>query len=162
MTLANYPTTKIITYYALLGGMVGGLVFAVVLGIMLLIEQIQTQAFRTDLSAISDFVTGFGGILIASFIVGFLPALLTGIIISLKRICLITLRNYLQIAVIGFLVSLPILGIIVGIMGNWSNGLSGFHFNLILDNVLTILGFSCIGAVSSVIVGKFVLPKDSQ
>lgn len=159
MDIKSYPTKKVILTYSLLGGLVGGLIYSLAVGSVLLVEQVLHQSFKTDTTAFMDVLFGFAGILMVSFIVGFIPALLTGISIAIKKIRLIKKLAYLRLALIGFLATVPISTVLILLIAMWSNGLSRLTPSLITENILTILVVSSIGGLSSVIVGKLVLPK---
>lgn len=159
MDIKSYPTKKVILTYSLLGGLVGGLIYSLAVGSVLLVEQVLHQSFKTDTTAFMDVLFGFAGILMVSFIVGFIPALLTGISIAIKKIRLIKKLAYLRLALIGFLATVPISTVLILLIAMWSNGLSRLTPSLITENILTILVVSSIGGLSSIIIGRFVLPK---
>ena len=158
-TTDNYPTGKVIVAYSLLGGIVGGLIVVLIMGSALLFEQLQHHNFKTDMTAFVDLLFGFAGILMVSFFVGLLPALFASLAITAKRIRLVNKFAYFQIALSGFLATLPVCSILIGFMVAWSNGSSDISLTDVFKNLLTVLEFCGIGALSSLIVGKFVLPK---
>lgn len=147
MFISNYPTKKVVFAYTLIGGAIGGTLIALWL-ISIII------AFDSDfLELAKDFIIW----ILMGAVIGFLPALITSVIISLKRIRLLHLRNYLQISLIGYVTTFPLLVLIDVLMINWLNELTGYHLKL--NDLIWCLEFSLVGAISSVIVGKIFLPK---
>lgn len=143
-TTDNYPTGKILTCYALFGGLMGGALFCIGTGLFLGIEQLTNHTFRTDLTAFKDVGIGFTVIMLASWLLGLIPAFFTGFILAKT----FTKQQIIKPFFIGAILSFLFFFLIFGLLA--SDVLRGLTSGLI---------FALIGGLSSVIVGKFVLPK---
>lgn len=144
MNNQKYPTVKVILGYALLGGIVGG--FPLLPFIILSILE--------DLSNIRVL---FG--LVFPFVVGFIPALITGIVLAYFKIAIKNKIDYFKPFWIGFGVtylcfaSIPIVWMFFGDINNEA-------LLYLIWNLAGYLLLALIGGVSSVILAKFLLPKN--
>ncbi len=124
----KYPTFFVITYYALMGGGCGGFVLGI-FGALMSISKLKLLAL------IIPFFIGACGVF-----VGFIPALLTGIIIAKLKIR----ENGFNVAIIGYLVS----------------SLFGLFFSKEFDVFMSSFGLT--GAISAYLVGLIALPKSTN
>lgn len=143
----KYPTLKVITTYTLLGGIVGGM--------PLLIFAVLAFFFY-------DFV-GKNQILPFIFVVwaiGFVPALLTGIILAYFKIKILQSDDYFKTFWIGFGVTF-IYWLIINIESTFYTfyKLNENLFSGIVSVIFSHLVFALIGGISSTILAKFLLPK---
>lgn len=150
MDVQTYPTKRVLLSYALLGGLVGGLLFCIGTGFYLGFEQLTEQTFRTDLRALKDLIVGFLMIMVACWLVGLVPAFLTGLVLSETRTHWQIVKPFMIGAIITFT-----LVFLVYTFG-FSNPLNQ---DMILGNLTFSALLAVIGGLSSVIVGKFILPK---
>ncbi len=135
----GYPTTSVIFIYAFGGGAVGGFFIGLLWGIELFLQELSTISI-VELIIIPFSAMFFG------FFLGLIPALLTGIILAKKQFMIKEKMDYLEIAFFGFLIS------IIYVFPSLSSS----------DTFLSLFSVGLIGAISAVIVGKWVLPKEDK
>lgn len=145
----------LILVFSLYGGIVGGLIFALGMIPMILLD-------------VGFSITGIGMILLLSalfgWIFGFIPALITGLSIVIAR-------NYFHIVelnkkvLFGFGFFITILLIILASLvitifdGSLLYRIQNSSIGDILSGIFGTLAFGGIGGLSSLILGKFVLPR---
>ncbi|OPH38962.1 hypothetical protein [Moraxella equi] len=149
-----YPKEKVILLFILLGGAVGGFVAILSMGLWLLLISILKNP-----SGIFDylqyFIVSFLTIplfMLYGILLGFIPALLTSIYLSIKEFIIIETKDYGFLFLIGSLSVLFSITILI-IIADPNPFI--FDFN---DTILTIL-LAIIGGISAMICGKFFLPK---
>ena len=148
---ATYPTGKVLTCYALFGGGIGGLIHLI--GVMLFPMK---ETISWQQGGLNNFFLAMLAAIAFGTLFGFIPSILTSIIIVLRKIVLSSVWQYFRLFVIGCFVTFFIFVI-------------AFHDinRLFTSNTLvTWLGIqlfngrlAIVGGLSSVIVGKLVLPK---
>ena len=141
MNKSNYPTNKILYTYAVLGGLVGGVLIGMV-------------GMAGELDGIKDIVDFIGSVLFIGIIgmfVGFIPATATGYLISKFKFYKKP-SHFFIISLIGFFTSFI-----------FALAFLFFTDKLSLESVnddLTIMSvMGLLGALSAIIIGWFVLPK---
>lgn len=148
---ATYPTGKVLTYYALFGGGIGGLIHLI--GVMLfpMNETISWQHVGLN----NFFLTMLATIAFGTLF-GFIPSIVTSIIIVLRKIVLSSVWQYFRLFLIGCFVTFFIFVIAFHDINRLftSNTLVTWLGILVFNGRLAI-----VGGLSSVIVGKLVLPK---
>lgn len=143
----KYPTLKIITTYAVMGGLIG------ILPLLLFTILKLFNHFRADNNQV--FVVS-----LIIWVVGFCSALLTGIILSYFRIKIIKLSDYFKPFLIGFIATFLCFIIPATIHTLVNIADIGNKLNKETLTVIFIyLIVSFIGGISSTILAKFILPK---
>lgn len=137
----KYPRLLIWLKFSFTGGIIGGLLFGIYL---MFVIHTATESYSL-LSTIKDIlVCGLAG-----FFVGFLPASLTGLYITLRKIAIKNYIQYLELFFIGGIITI-LFGLIWLIYDNKNNTLKDFYF---------YLAAMILGGLSTVICGKLFLPK---
>lgn len=131
----HYPTIKVTILYSLLGGFVGGFLFAMM--------AVSTSDFDQT-SNILLFIIAMGTI------IGFIPAILTGFILSK----LSAVKNQFADYGLMFMVGGVILMLFSLCVSFILSGFDGMGFLFVIAFFMALLG-----GISSVIVGSLVLPK---
>lgn len=144
MELDNYPTDKVVSTYALLGGAIGG----ILIGIFLMVIKFPRYTGMDE--TFGDLLIGLFSFALYGAFFGLIPAMMTGWCVANRKIYLDDKANFFKIFVIGFIVS----GFFTAIMT------VVFLYQEILSWLKYIFIFGSIGGLSSIIVGKFVLPKE--
>ena len=151
---AKYPTGKVLTCYALFGGGIGGLIH--LLGVMLfpINETISRHSWQHV--GLNNFFLAMLGAIAFGTLFGFIPSIVTSIIIVLRKIVLSSVWQYFRLFVIGCFVTFFIFVIAFHDINRLvtSNTLVTWLGILVFNGRLAI-----VGGLSSVIVGKLVLPK---
>lgn len=144
MELDNYPTGKVVSLYALLGGAFGGFL----IGIFLMVIKFPRYTGMDET---------FGGLLLGLFLfalygafLGLIPAITTGLFIANRKIYLDDKANFFKVFMIGFMVS----GFLTAVMT------LPFLYREIFSWLKYIFIFGSIGGLSSLIVGTLILPKE--
>lgn len=141
MNKSNYPTNKILYTYAILGGLVGGLL----IGLFALVG---------ELDGIKDILDFIGSVLFISIIgmfVGFIPATATGYLIGRFKFYKKP-SHFIIISLIGFFTSFIFALVFLFFTDKLS--LESVNDDLTIMSVMGLLG-----ALSAIIIGWFVLPK---
>ena len=152
---ATYPTGKVLTCYTLFDGGISGLIHLI--GVMLFPMNETISRHSWQHVGLNNFFLAMLGAIAFGTLFGFIPSIVTSIIIVLRKIVLSSVWQYFRLFVIGCFVTFFIFVI-------------GFHDinRLFTSNTLgTWLGIlvfnggrlAIVGGLSSVIVGKLVLPK---
>lgn len=140
----KYPTLKVITLYPLLGGLVGGL--------PLLIFALLAFLFYDFVG--KNQVLPFVSLVWAT---GFIPALLTGIVLAYFKIKIVKSDDYFKTFWIGFGIAC-IYWLIINIDSTFYK-LNENLFSGIVSVIFSHLVFALIGGISSTLLAKFILPK---
>ncbi|UNU74180.1 hypothetical protein LU293_04620 [Moraxella nasovis] len=149
MNLSNqhYPTAKIIILYPLLGGVVGG-----VLSLPYFLFNLTVNTQDGYFLVIFEMIFL---VLIFSFVVGLLPALLAGIMMVIFKIHVGNFKSYFKAFVIGFVaVVLAYLGLMLLTVlsgADWSDWSA--------KKEVTTLWFALLGGLSSVVLARLFVPK---
>ena len=148
---AKYPTGKVLTYYALFGGGIGGLIH--LMGVMLFPMK---ETISWQYVGLNNFFLARLGAIAFGTLFGFIPSIVTSIIIVLRKIVLSSVWQYFRLFVIGCFVTFFIFVIAFHDINRLftSNTLVTWLGILVFNGRLAI-----VGGLSSVIVGKLVLPK---
>ena len=148
---AKYPTGKVLTYYALFGGGIGGLIHLI--GVMLFPMK---ETISWQQGGLNNFFLAMLAAIAFGTLFGFIPSILTSIIIVLRKIVLSSVWQYFRLFVIGCFVTFFIFVIAFHDINRLftSNTLVTWLGILVFNGRLAI-----VGGLSSVIVGKLVLPK---
>ncbi|AWY19715.1 hypothetical protein LP123_03850 [Moraxella bovis] len=141
MNQVTYPTNKILYTYAILSGLVGG----VIIGLFALVgEPDGIKVIPAYIDAV--LFIGFIGIF-----VGFIPETATGYLITKFKLYK-NFRHFISIKLIGFMISAIYVFLFIFFTGE-----------LLLQDIyyiLTLMGFmGLLGALSAFIIGWFVLLK---
>lgn len=148
---ATYPTGKVLTCYALFGGGIGGLIH--LMGVMLFPMK---ETISWQQGGLNNFFLAMLAAIAFGTLFGFIPSILTSIIIVLRKIVLSSVWQYFRLFVIGCFVTFFIFVIAFHDINRLftSNTLVTWLGILVFNGRLAI-----VGGLSSVIVGKLVLPK---
>ena len=148
---AKYPTGKVLTCYALFGGGIGGLIHLI--GVMLFPMK---ETISWQQGGLNNFFLAMLAAIAFGTLFGFIPSILTSIIIVLRKIVLSSVWQYFRLFVIGCFVTFFIFVIAFHDINRLftSNTLVTWLGILVFNGRLAI-----VGGLSSVIVGKLVLPK---
>lgn len=146
----KYPTLKVIMLYPLLGGIVGGLPVTLMVFIGMLIDQ--------DWSSILEILWVIVAI---TFLVGFIPLALTGILLACYKVRILDTANYLKAFFIGWLSTfLPTMTLVI--LANIDALFDWQIMDIMLVLVMSMVAvsiFALLGGLTSVILAKFILPK---
>lgn len=140
----NYPNRKVIAGYTLLGGLTGSGILAILVQAI----EITKAGYLIPLTEVIIFIF-FGTI------VGTVPAVITGIIISLTKTYLNNIKDVIKCFLLGFLVTfvcyyLPMAVIFLGFT-DWSLFFEPMFMSLLV-----------VGGVSSVVLAFLFLPKGER
>ena len=142
---ASYPYWRILLCYSLLGGAVGGLLASLLSAIVL------------SPNDILDFILFSPVFMLTGAGIGLIPALMTALVIVLRRMTLTSWVDYCKLFAIGFgssaLFTLALIAIDAGIAP---------HYNpkyMPLQNYGLIPYMGINGGLSAVILARFTLPK---
>lgn len=142
--MKDYPFSKVVCFYPLIGGLIGGLLMGIF-------------AMGGELDRWSELFEYLGGVLFIAFfgiIVGLIPASITGFIIAKLELCKDRLSHYPIIFVVGFIISAIYIFIWLMITAGISMHLSyGFMMMFVIGLV---------GGISSIITGFILLPKQTD
>lgn len=138
----SYPTSTIVSLYALFGGFIGGM-------------QVGVLAIGSNLDTPKELPEFLGTLLffgIFGVFVGLIPATITGFVIAKLKLYKNIWRHYLIIALIGFVPS-ALCGVCLILM-------DGIHQGQKLTDIIIFFGaLGMIGAMSALLLALFVLPK---
>ena len=149
----NYPTKKVISYYSLFGGIVGGLLFCIGASLYKLIVESGLSGIDTSLEIMKDSLFGIFFILLASWIFGFIPAWLTGLTLAKTHTDWQIIKPFYIGAILSFILTFSAVGLFGIVVGD------NFELKGVLEILKNSIIFALLGGFSSVIIGKFVLPK---
>lgn len=152
-----YPKLKVGFYFGLVGGAVGGFVVILSIALWTLFTSILENPSGT-IDYFWDFIYSFLAIplfLFFSTLFGGIPALLTGIYLSIKEFIVINRKDYGLLFLIGSL-SVLFCFIIIAIL-EIINDPSKLTYNH--NDVEITIPFIIIGGISAMICGKLFLPK---
>lgn len=152
-TTNNYPTGKVISTYALLGGLVGGVLFLVGGGLYMLFEQGGLDGIDTSSRGIGGALIGIIVILISSWLFGLIPAWATGLFLAKTRTHWQITKPFCVGAVLSFVITFVLVTVFSLVADE------EFELKAILETLKNSLIFALLGGLSSIIVGKLVLPK---
>lgn len=142
---ASYPYWRILLCFSLLGGAVGGLLVSLF------------NFFAYPFHDILDVILTIASMVLIGAVIGLIPALLTALVIILRRMTLTSWVDYCQLFAIGFgssaLFMLAIIAIDAGIAPHYDPKY------MPLQNYDLIPYMGGIGGLSAVILGRFTLPK---
>lgn len=146
-----YPSSSVRWGYSLLGGATGGAIVGMILGLLSIFDGLNVAAIIL--------VTIFS--IIFGFVLGLLPAIITGLWIAKENIQINDAKDYLRIFFIGFSVSsiYALLALLV-VFGFSLDRLTLDVANL-FKGLEFIAGMGWIGGMSSIVLGKLVVPKVS-
>lgn len=140
----KYPTLRVIILYAILGGFFGGLMVSSIYIVMIFF--MFTHQDNMLLGVFSGLffwlIAGMMGI-----VFGFLPALITGIVVAYYQFYKGSQGIYLRLFGIGFVATCLEYAIYSMISG------------IDEDTIKLSFGLSVLGGLSSIITGHFILPK---
>ncbi|UYZ68528.1 hypothetical protein LP122_12440 [Moraxella bovis] len=139
--MMKYPTKQVIISYSLLGGMIGSFL-------------ILPFFVMANLPA---FFRGFILFMVIGWVIGFTPALLTGIVLAYLKIRILRKMDYFKTFWVGFGVTF-LCFFALNIMSFFRD----FDDEIILSFLLFLLScvvMSLIGGISSTLLAKFILPK---
>lgn len=164
-----YPTSSVIWTYTLLGGAIGGAIIG-----------IGSILFETVFGNSSPmFAMIMGAILFATVgaIIGLVPSVLTGWFVSKHRVVIIGVEDYLKLFVSGFLMTVLCLMLLITALElqsfvqnyldtifnptTFTDTASSFNKNGILSFIKGALFLGWIGGMSSIVLGKIIVPKAS-
>lgn len=145
----KYPKNKIFFSYMLLGSLIGSLLTVSIIAIYLKSMDYHSEPFFTLIGEMISFILFFGLIGVA---VGIIPASITGLYIIKQKIYKNHWQDYMELGLIGFLVSFLFYSAICFYVYNG-------NFEIIQPVAIYIFAISIIGTISSIITGYFVLPK---
>lgn len=126
-----YPRRKVITYFAVYGGAVGGIIISLINALL----SLTPYALLLIIYALP-----FGVIL------GLIPAVATALTLAKIEQHITNKRDYLTVACIGLVVTLLLAALLPVFFQSW-------------DAFLLSLALASIGAFSAVIVGSWALPR---
>ncbi len=145
----TYPAPKIILYYVLFGGFIGGFL-SVPAMVFINIDQHDMSVDHLTIQYIVENILPWFGILpMVGILWGLIPALITSIFIVRGRIYITNFKAYLDIFLLGCSVTFCCFAWIWAMGGGWQSAL--FLAQLVIS-----------GGLSSVIVGHFVIPKQKS
>ncbi|OPH39766.1 hypothetical protein [Moraxella equi] len=144
----KYPTLKVILSYALLGSLVGTLpiipvlIYAIIIG-----DDVENTLFI------------YAVILMVGTVIGFIPALITGCMLSYFKVRILKVKDYLKAFFFGLLTTFSFLLIILATdfmtdVNALVESIDDFFSSIFLSFWIAI-----IGGLSSTILAKFILPK---
>lgn len=136
MNKNNYPSKKVLTIYPLLGGVVGGMPF-LTMGLLF--------------ALVNGSIRLFAKMLLTAIAIGFIPALLTAIILVYLKIIIKGNQDYFKVFRIGFLVTFLCFFSFIFIYDNFEES--------IFKGIFVVFLFAVAGGVSSLILATFILPK---
>lgn len=129
LTLPVYPAVKVMASFALLGGVMGGLLFV-------LVQAVLEGRFMPVIQMVQMSV-------IVGTIIGGLPMSMVGMWLVIDRVCLGSQKDYKLVLRRGLFVNAICFGVI------------GLFFQQILLSIVPII----LGGLLSVVIGALVLPK---
>lgn len=140
----TYPTIKIIAWFSILGGAVGGFFVDLMMAIN------DYPIFHNFDKSFIDFLFGIFFYSFYGIFAELIPTFLTGLIIAKSQVYLSSNAQLGKIFMIGFFVT----GILTAIVT------LPFLFKEIIHWVKYMICFGVIGGLSSLIVGNLILPKN--
>lgn len=144
--MKDYPFSKVVCFYPLIGGLIGGLLMGVF-----------AMSGEGNLDRWSKFFDYLGGILFIAFFgifVGLIPAGITGFIVGKLALYKDKLIHYPIMFVVGFIISA--IYIFIWLLIN-----TGTNLN-ISESFIMMGVIGLVGGMSSMITGFILLPKQSD
>ncbi len=151
MEVIGYPRKKVIVNYAILGALVGGMVAGIFVGLIVIFQTLWTG--EGTIYLVFTLFKVVSTMILLAMVGGFIPALITGIVLAWKKIVVSHYHDYVNVGVLGLVVSaglifLPLLlGLFLGMVA--------------VRELIICIPVALVGAISAVIVGKWVLPKET-
>lgn len=136
----EYPTNTVIKKYLLMGGPIGGLLLWPLFAVMTILEE------SVSIGLILDIVLGVISLAVGGLILGFVPALITGIIIGTAKLYFNSVLQAMVIFFIGFTSTLICLFVFT----------SDQNITRLEGIALTI---ATVGGLSAVVCGRLFVPK---
>lgn len=165
-----YPSIRISILFVLFGGAIGGLLIGLSLILLVILEEIFIS-HDFNLNGFGEFI---GIVFLSIFfgsVIGFLPALISALIIVKKRLNLSMQKIYKQLFIIGFLSTLIPVCLYMLLYGVYliiefyktpellSFMKKEYLSTNSLDNIFGTLIICTLSGIVTIILGKFVLPK---
>lgn len=145
----EYPNKTVIGSYAVLGTLVGGGVTGVFAGLIVIFRTLWTGEGAMYL--VSSLFQVVPIVVLLAMIAGFIPALVTGIVLAWNKVVISHYRDYIKVAVCGLVISTGLDFFLL---------LVGLFFGMVaVREFIICIPIALVGAISAVIVGKWVLPK---
>lgn len=149
MVMNKYPKNKIFLSYMFLGSLIGSLLTVSIIAIYIGLFYYNSEPFIDIILEFMAFILIYGLIGVA---VGIIPASITGLYIIKQKIYKNYWQDYMELGLVGFLVSLLFYSAICFYIYDGDS-------ELIQPVAIFILATSIVGAISSIITGHLVLPK---
>lgn len=162
-----YPSSSVIWTYSLLGGAIGGAIIG--------FGSIFFEVIFGNNCLIFPMIMGIILFITVGAIIGLVPSVLTGWFVSRHRVVIIGVDDYLKLFITGFVMTVLCIMLLVSALelqdfiqtyqnANFNhsadtNTHSGFNGGDILLFLKGALFLGSIGGVSSVILGKIIVPK---
>ncbi len=162
-----YPTSSVIWTYTLLGGAIGGAVIGFGSVLFEIIFGNSSPMFAMIMGTILFATVGA--------IIGLVPSILTGWFVSRHRIVIVGVEDYLKLFITGFVMTVLCLMLLITALelqsfiqtylnttfnhSNYADTPSGFNSDDILAFLKGALFLGSVGGLSSVVLGKIIVPK---
>ena len=143
---ASYPYWRILLCFSLLGGAVGGLITS--------LFNLFAYLFTND---ILDIILTIASAMLIGAAIGLIPALLTALVIVLRRMTLTSWVDYCKLFAIGFGLSALFMLAIIAIDAGLAPHYDPKYMPLQDYGLIPYMGI--IGGLSAVILARFTLPK---
>ena len=143
---ASYPYWRILLCYSLLGGAVGGLITS--------LFNLFAYLFTNDTL---DIILTIASAMLIGAVIGLIPALLTALVIILRRMTLTSWVDYCKLFAIGFGSSALFMLAIIAIDAGMAPHYDPKYMPLQDYGLIPYMGI--IGGLSAVILARFTLPK---
>ena len=136
----DYPTNTVIKQYLLIGGPIGGLLLWPLFAVMTIMDE------GVSIGLILDIIVSIISLAVGGLILGFVPALITGIIIGSAKLYFDSVLQAMVIFFIGFTSTIACLLL----------STSGQDFT---GSEVMALAIATVGGLSAVVCGKLFIPK---
>ena len=143
---ASYPYWRILLCFSLLGGAVGGLITS--------LFNLFAYLFTNDTL---DIILTIASAMLIGAVIGLIPALLTALVIILRRMTLTSWVDYCKLFAIGFGSSALFMLAIIAIDAGLAPHYDPKYMPLQDYGLIPYMGI--IGGLSAVILARFTLPK---
>lgn len=143
---ASYPYWRILLCFSLLGGAVGGLITS--------LFNLFAYLFTNDTL---DIILTIASAMLIGAVIGLIPALLTALVIILRRMTLTSWVDYCKLFAIGFGSSALFMLAIIAIDAGMAPHYDPKYMPLQDYGLIPYMGI--IGGLSAVILARFTLPK---
>ena len=148
---ASYPYWRILLCFSLLGGAVGGLITSLFNLFAYLF------AFAYPFHDILDIILTIASVMLIGAVIGLIPALLTTLVIVLRRMTLTNWVDYCKLFAIGFGSSALFMLALIAIDAGMAPHYDPKYMPLQDYGLIPYMGI--IGGLSAVILARFTLPK---